>query len=243
MGNYTAETYGETHADIYDSWHGQLEQATIETLADLASGGRVLELGIGTGRVAIPLAERGIEVHGIDASPTMVAKLHAKPGGQRIQVVIGDLASPAMDEEFSLVYVVFNTFFCLLTQKDQVQCFRNVAQRLTQEGVFLIEAFVPDLSMYPGGQCVRASRVGADQVSLDIMRHNSAEQYVAGQQITITEYGTKLYPIHIRYAWPSELDLMAQLAGLRLQSRWSNWRRDPFNSDSKSHISVYERAR
>ena len=242
MDDYDASTYGERVADIYDEQHGYLEGSETDLLAELARGGRVLELGVGTGRVALPLAARGLEVHGIDASPAMIERLRAKPGGEAVIVHAGDFADVGADGTFSLVYVVFNTFFALLSQDEQVRCFRNVAERLADGGVFLVEAFVPNPSIYVGGQAVRAVNITTDVVNLHAARHDLATQTVFGQQIIIDERGVRLYPIKLRYAWPSELDLMARLAGLRLRERWGGWRREPFTARSEKHVSVYERA-
>jgi SAM-dependent methyltransferase len=241
MNPYDASTYGERIAEIYDDWHTSFEEAAITTLAELAAGGRALELGIGTGRIALPLAGRGIEVHGVDASPKMVAKLRAKPGGATIPVTIGDFADLDVKESFALVFVVFNTFFGLLTQEDQVRCFRGVARHLTGDGVFLIEAFVPDPARFTHGQNTQTLKVEDDLIALAVARHDAVHQRVMSQQVVITESGTRLYPVQLRYAWPSELDLMAQLAGLRLQHRWGGWQREPFTAASGKHVSVYGR--
>ena len=242
MKDYTAETYGETCADVYDDWHGGLDEATVPALSELARGGRVLELGVGTGRVAIPLASAGIEVQGIDASPAMVARMRAKPGGERVRASIGNFADVAAEGEFALVFVVFNTFFMLLTQEEQVRCFRNVAARLAPGGVFLLEAFVPDLSRYGEGHPPKIVSVTNERVTLDASQLDVARQHVTSQKVVLTDGAVRLYPIQIRYSWPSELDLMAQLAGLRLRERWAGWRRESFDSRSVKHVSLYERA-
>nr|MBA3241745.1 class I SAM-dependent methyltransferase [Acidobacteriota bacterium] len=235
MKDYTAETYGETCADVYDDWHDGLDEATVPALSELARGGRVLELGVGTGRVAIPLASAGVEVHGIDASPAMVEKMRAKPGGERVPASIGNFADVAAEGEFSLVFVVFNTFFMLLTQEEQVRCFRNVAARLAPGGLFLLEAFVPDLSRYGEGHPPKIVSVTNERVTLDASQLDAARQHVTSQKVVLTDGAVRLYPIQIRYAWPSELDLMAQLAGLRLRERWAGWRRESFDSRSVKH--------
>jgi len=242
MKDYTAETYGETCADVYDDWHGGLDEATVPALSELARGGSVLELGVGTGRVAIPLASAGIEVQGIDASPAMVARMRAKPGGERVRASIGNFADVAAEGEFALVFVVFNTFFMLLTQEEQVRCLRNVAARLAPGGVFLLEAFVPDLSRYGEGHPPKIVSVTNEWVTLDASQLDAARQHVTSQKVVLTDGAVRLYPIQIRYAWPSELDLMAQLAGLRLRERWAGWRRESFDSRSVKHVSLYERA-
>ena len=244
MRDYTAATYGDRIAARYDQMHpdGPATQAVASVLAGLAAGGRALELGVGTGRVALPLAARGVEVHGIDASQAMVAKLHAKPGGAAIPVTIGDFAEFRVDGRFSLVFVVFNTFFGLVTQEAQVQCFRNAAAHLDPGGVFLIDAFVPDPGRFARGQSLNVNHIEADQVELDVARHDPLAQRVDSQHLIFTESGTRLYPVQLRYAWPSELDLMARLAGLRLRERWSDWSGAPFTAASGSHISLYQPA-
>ncbi len=244
MPEYGPSTYGERIAEVYDEWPGipQDTEATVAFLARLAGSGPVLELGIGTGRLAIPLARRGLRVHGIDASEAMVAKLRAKPGGGDIPVTVGDFADVAVRGPFSLVFVVFNTFFALLAQDDQVRCFANAAARLTTDGVFVIEAFVPDLARFDRGQRVNATQVDTHRVQLDASHHDPVEQRVRSSHVVLREEGIRLYPVHIRYAWPSELDLMARLAGLRLRERWGGWQGEPFTAASPRHVSVYERA-
>ena len=242
MKEYTAATYGDRIAERYDDMHpeGTATQAVANVLAGLAAGGRALELGIGTGRVALPLAARGVEVHGIDASRAMVAKLRAKPGGAAIPVTIGDFAAFRVEGRFDLVYVIFNTFFGLVTQEAQVQCFRHVATHLEPGGVFLIEAFVPDPGRFTRDRSLSVNRIEADQVELDVARHDPLAQRVDSQHLIFTESGTRLYPVQLRYAWPSELDLMARLAGLHLRERWSDWAGAPFTAASSGHISLYE---
>ncbi len=242
MKEYEISTYGERVAASYDAMYPYCDEAMIETLARLARGGRALELGIGTGRVALPLAEKGIELHGIDASPSMIEQLRAKRGGENIPVTMGNFADVALSGEYDLVYVVFNTFFALLTQEEQMRCFERVAGRLASGGVFIIEAFVPDLTRFIGNQATRAIEMTLDRVKLDIAMLDSVSQRITGQHVHITEQGIKLFPIQLRYAWPSEMDLMARLAGLKLRHRWDDWTGRPFTSESQKHISVYERA-
>ena len=240
-GRYGSDTYGERHASIYDERHPDYDEAAVDTLAGLAGRGRALELGVGTGRVALPLAARGVEVHGIDASPRMVERMRAKPGGEAVRVTFGDFAGVESEGEFALVYVVFNTFYALLTQDEQVRCFRNVARRLAPGGVFLIEAFVPDTSHHPGGQSVKVGQMTSDLVELHVTRLDAAGQLLVGQQLRFDGSGVRLYPVQLRYCWPSEMDLMARLAGLRLRERWAGWRREPFDARSTRHVSVYAR--
>jgi SAM-dependent methyltransferase len=242
MEGYTEETYGQRYASIYDNWYGEYDEACVATLRDLARGGRALELGIGTGRVALPLQQAGVAVEGIDASEAMVSRLRAKPGGDQIPVTLGNLADVAVEGQYALVYVLFSTFYCLLTQEEQVRCFQNVARHLTPSGVLVIEAFVPDMARYQGRQSVRTSHIGLDDVALDVAQLDPVRQQVTGQHVVLSEQGIRFYPVKIRYAWPAELDLMARLAGLRLRVRWGDWQQAPFSADSSAHVSVYEQA-
>ncbi len=241
---YGPATYGDRIARVYDLLYGGVldTPATVERLAALAGDGPILELGVGTGRIACPLAERGIPVHGIEVSEAMVAELRARPGGDRVAVTLGDFAAVPVPVPFSLVYVVFSTLFGLLTQDDQVRCFENVAQRLAAGGAFLVEAFVPDLTRFVRGQNLSTVRVELDGVMLDATRVDTAAQRVDTLHVVIAEEGIRLYPVRIRYAWPSELDLMARLAGLRLRERHGGWHGEPFTAASTRHVSVYERA-
>ena len=242
MSTYQPETYGESVAGLYDDWYADYDASMIDMLAELTRDGRALELGIGTGRVALPLVARGVEVHGIDASPKMVERLRAKPGGAQIPVTFGDFADVAVVGDFDLVFIVFNTFFALLTQAEQVRCFRNVAAHLKLGGVFVIEAFVPDMRRFDrSGTTNQPTRITEDTVELDVSQHDAATQRVNSQKLVLTNGQVRLYPIQIRYAWLAELDLMAQLAGQRLRERWSGWRREPFNAQSGKHVSIYER--
>ena len=211
-------------------------------LHSLARGGRALELGIGTGRIALPLQQQGTEVHGIDASDAMLAQLRAKPGSDTISLTTGNFADVAVEGDFALVYVVFNTFYGLLTQEEQIRCFQNVAQHLSPDGLFVIEAFVPDLTRYDRGQSLRTIHAGTDNVRIDAAQLDPVAQQITVQHIVLSEQGTRLYPVKLRYAWPTEFDLMARLAGLTLQERWSSWQRAPFTAASGSHISLYGHA-
>ena len=243
MNEYGSATYGDRIADIYDRLHPGTGSATpeVRALARLAGGGRALELGIGTGRVALPLAELGVAIHGIDASEAMAAAVRAKPGGAEIPLTVGDFADVPVGGTFTLIFAVFNTFFALTTQDAQVRCFRRVAGRLADGGTFLIEAFVPDPARFSGGQRVGVTRVDTDSATLEVARHDALHQRVYSQQVVLSESGTRLYPVQIRYVWPSELDLMARLAGLRLRERWSDWTGAPFTAASTNHISLYVR--
>lgn len=241
MGAAEDITYGERCAAVYDEWFASADGAAVETLARLARGGRALELGVGTGLVALPLAGRGVEVHGIDASEAMVSRLRAKPGGERIPVTMGDFADVAVEGSFSLVFVVYNTFFALRTQEEQVRCFRNVAERLEPGGAFVLEAFVPDVAGFSRGHNVSVITVAGDRVGLKVSEHDPVGQRIKSQHVVFVNNEVRLYPVEVRYAWPSELDLMARLAGLCLRQRWRNWQGEAFESGGAKHISVYEK--
>ena len=236
-------TYGDRIAEHYDRlFEGAFDlEGTVDLLADLAGGGRALELGIGTGRVALPLAARGVEVHGIDASVAMVAKLRAKPGGEAIPVTMGNFVDLPVEGTFALIYIPFNTFFALLTQDDQVRCFASVAAHLSEGGRFLIDAFVPDPCRYQRGQTWEVQRIETDAMLLLGAQIDPVTQRLVMQRVLMTNEGTRLFPVNIRYAWPAELDLMARLAGLELEARYSGWRREKFTAESTSHISVYRK--
>jgi Methyltransferase domain len=235
-------SFGEDVAERYDDALRGDEGAAVAFLEELAGGGPALELAIGTGRIALPLAARGVAVHGIDISPAMVARLQRKPGGDRIPVTMGDFAEVPVAGRFRLVYVVFNTLFNLLTQDEQVRCFEHVAAHLADDGAFVVEAFVPAyLTRLRDDQYVDAEAVGVDEVRLDVARHDPVTQRLYESHVSLTAAGVRLNPIVTRYAWPSELDLMARIAGLRLVERWSGWERQPFAADSRNCISVYGR--
>jgi SAM-dependent methyltransferase len=242
--HYGARFFGEREAAVYDDqlagmFDAALVTPVVETLADLAGRGRALEFGIGTGRIALPLAERGVRVQGIDVSEAMVARLRAKPGGKEIDVAIGDFATTRVDGEFSLVYLVFNTIFNLITQDEQVACFANAARHLAAGGCFVVENTVPDLQRLPPGQNITVIGVSARAFSFDV--YDVVTQRLTSHHFVISGETIGSYPVEGRYAWPSELDLMARLAGLGLRERWSGWKPEPFTSLSRSHVSVYEK--
>jgi hypothetical protein len=241
MEDYDAATYGERVAGVYDEiTEGRFDvAATVDLLAELVGDGRALELAIGTGRLALPLAGRGVPVDGIDVSVAMIARLQAKPGGDAIQVTMGNFADVGVEARYRLIFLAFNTFFALLSQDEQIRCFTNVAKHLDGHGMFLLEAFVPDLALFDRGQRISALDVGADRVRLDVSRHDAVNQRVDASHIVLTGAGVKLYPVSLRYAWPTELDLMARMAGLRLLHRWAGWHKEAFGSDSGTHVSVY----
>ena len=171
----------------------------------------------------------------------MASKLRAKPGGDSIRVAFGNFADVEVDGEFSLIFIVFNTFYALLTQEEQVRCFQNVAKRLTEDGTFVVEGFVPDMTLFNKGQNVRATTVTTNRVSIQASHHDPVRQRVKSEHVVFVNDQARLFPVEVRYVWPAEMDLMAQLAGLRLRHRWCNWSRQEFRSDSEKHISVYER--
>lgn len=243
MDDFGAATYGDRWADIYDDVVAGMDldtEGTVGFLARMAGEGPVLELGIGTGRIALPLQTLGVEIHGIDASEAMIAKLRDKPEGGRIPVTTGDFADVAVDGRYRLIYVVFNTIWALLTQRDQERCVRNVAEHLTDDGAFVASAFVPDPSRFDRGQRVSARAVGSGRALIEISTHDPATQRVSSQQVFLEDGAPPgLYPVEVRYVWPSELDLMARLAGLRLRERWGGWHGEPYTGEGR-HVSVYE---
>ncbi|MDQ1712460.1 MAG: hypothetical protein QOE45_1910 [Frankiaceae bacterium] len=236
-------SFGEETAAIYDDEPRGDEAAAVAFLERLAPPpGPALELAVGTGRIALPLAARGVRVDGVDQSAAMVARLRAKPGGNAIGVTMGDFADVPVEGRYPLVYLVFNTIFNLLTQDDQVRCFANVAEHLTDDGSFVVEAAVPS-SLYRlrDDQYVDAEAVGVAEVTLDVGRFDPVTQLLDETHVVLAPEGVRLYPIVTRYAWPSELDLMARLAGLRLTQRWGGWEGEPFTGASRLHVSVYGR--
>jgi len=235
FGEAVAARYDESSADMF---RPEVVQPAIDVLAELAGDGRALELGIGTGRVALPLAARGVEVHGVDLSRAMVARLRAKPGGDAIGVTIGDFATTRVDGTFSVVYLVFNTIMNLTTQEAQVACFRNVATHLEPGGCFLVEVNVPDLRrLSPGHDVVMFDR-GPTRWAFDV--YDMATQAMSSNYVEVIDGRGTFWSIPFRYVWPAELDLMAQLAGLRLRERWGGWAREPFTSESTKHVSIWE---
>jgi SAM-dependent methyltransferase len=248
---YDAGTYGERFADVYDDWYGreglfELTDVTActERLARLAEGGPVLELGVGSGRLALPLAARGVEVHGIDASEAMLARLRAKPGAGAINLTHGDMADLDLVDPppFTVVFAAFNTLFNLGTSVAQRRCFERVASLLAPGGLFVVEAFVPAEpgTTGPAGS-VTPRRIAADEVVLSVSHHDEARQTITGQHVHITEQGIRLRPWHLRYARPTELDAMAEGAGLALAWRRADWSDAPFGPDAGGHVSAYRR--
>ena len=231
-----AARYDESAADMFDP---AVVEPVIDLLAEIAGSGRALELGIGTGRIALPLAQRRVPVHGIELSKAMVARLRAKPGGEDIGVTIGDFATTTVEGTFSVAYLVFNTIMNLTTQAAQVACFRNVAAHLEPGGCFVIEVGVPGLQRLPPGETIRAFHVSETRWGFD--EFDVAIQGLTSHHFEIVDGRAERFSTPFRYAWPSELDLMAQLAGLTLRERWSGWKREPFTSDTRKHVSVWEK--
>ena len=231
-----AARYDDGSSDLFSP---EVLEPTVDLLAELAAGGRALELGIGTGRVALPLAARGVEVHGIELSRAMVARLREKPGGAGIPVEIGDFASTRVGGAFALAYLVFNTINNLTTQDEQVACFRNVAAHLEPGGRFLIEVGVPELRRLPPGETYHVFDVSETHWGID--EYDVANQGLVSHHFTLVDGRVERVAMPFRYVWPAELDLMAQLAGMKLRDRWSGWRREPFTSESRKHVSVWEK--
>ncbi|MGW0879849.1 class I SAM-dependent methyltransferase [Streptomyces sp. NPDC002671] len=236
FGESVARTYDESAADMFDA---RVVEPAVDLLTELAAGGRALELGIGTGRIALPLARRGVEVHGIDLSLAMVARLRAKPGGEAIGVTIGDFATAREGRGFSVAYLVFNTIMNLTSQDAQVDCFRNVAGQLAPGGRFVVEVMVPDLRRLPPGQAAVPFHVGGDRLGFDV--YDVATQSMSSHHVRVAEGHGSHRSIPFRYVWPAELDLMARLAGMRLCDRWEDWTRRPFTGESRGHVSVWEK--
>ena len=235
---HVAARYDES-GEIAEMFDPAVVDPVIDFLVEIAGSGRALELGIGTGRIALPLGRRGVPVHGIELSKAMAARLRSKPGSEEIGVTIGDFATTTVDGTFSVAYLVFNTILNLTTQAAQIQCFRNVAAHLEPGGCFVIEVGVPELQRLPPGQTIRAFHVSETSWGLD--EYDVAMQGLTSHHFEIVDGRVEQNSVPFRYAWPSELDLMAQLAGMKLRERWSGWKREPFTSDSRKHVSVWEK--
>ena len=231
-----AARYDGSAAEMFDA---EAVDPAVDFLAELAGGGRALEFGIGTGRIALPLAKRGVPVHGIDMSEAMVARLQAKPGADAIGVTIGDFATTTVDGSFSLAYLVFNTIMNLTTQAAQVACFRNAAAHLEPGGCFVIEVGVPGLQRLPPGETFHAFTVTESRWGFD--EYDVANQGMTSHHFEIVDGRVERLSVPFRYAWPSEYDLMAELAGMSLRGRWAGWKEEPFTSESHKHVSVWEK--
>lgn len=245
MNEYDERTYGDHWAPYYDAIYQDIEGSTIDFLEGYAgSPPRALELAIGTGRVALPLVERGVEMTGIDISEAMIAKLREKPGGEALKVAVGDFADVTVEGVFPLVYLGFNTLFALLTQERQVACFQNVSAHLESGGRFVLDCFVPDMKRWDDHNTRMAvsSISSTDEHAYEMSIHHPMEQKVTSHVVRRLSDGTTVVlPVYIRYAWPSEMDLMARLAGLELEDRWGWYDRRPFTDASGQHVSVYRK--
>jgi SAM-dependent methyltransferase len=231
--------FGRLWAATYDSPGNPDPAPAVDFLAPLAGDGPVLELAIGTGRVALPLAARGLTVEGVEASPEMVAQMRAKPGGDAIPVAMGDMADVPVAGPYRLVYLVFNTLFNLVDEERQAACFRNVARVLAPGGAFVIETFVPDPADFDRDEQVQVRAVTEDSATIRVHQYDRAAQTFIRQTITFDRDGVHLKPFAMRYAWPEQIDELAERAGLRLAERYADWDRSPFGADSRAHISVY----
>lgn len=233
-------SFGPEVAARYDDHLRGDEEAAAEFLAALAQGRRALEFAIGTGRIALPLAARGVHVDGIELSPHMVERLRAKPGGDRINVTVGDMSVATTGQHYGLVYLVYNTIFNLITAEDQIRCFENAARHLTADGCFVVETALPHAWIAPGASdYVHAEHVGTDVVVLDVARYDPVTQLLEENHIRLTASGITLAPIVCRLITPGEMDLMARIAGMRLVNRFANWQRSVFDAQSSAHVSVY----
>ncbi len=241
---YNDASYGEGFADVYDDWYADITdvETTVSTLTALAKGGRVLELGVGTGRLAIPLAAAGLDVHGIDTSTAMLQQLAAKPGGGGVHLTLGDMADDLPAGPFELAFTAYNTFWGLLTEQRQHTCFNQIAQRLADDGLFVVEALVPDLSLHDPPTQVGVRSIAVDRVVLSVTSATVDDQRAEGQFIDITEAGgVRLRPWSIRWVTVAQLDAMAAAAGLVLVERWQAFDRSPFSAASTRHVSVYRK--
>jgi SAM-dependent methyltransferase len=236
FGPRVAERFDERYAHQADP---AVVEPVVDFLVELAGDGAALELGIGTGRIALPLAQRGVRVHGIDLSEAMVDKLRAKPGGDRIEVTMGDFATTRVDGTFSVAYLLVNTIMNLTTQEEQVACFRNVAAHLASGGCFVVEVQVPRLRRLPPGERFQVFDVSPTHVGID--EYDVERQGLVSHHYWIEDGRVEVLSPPFRYVWPSELDLMAQLAGMTLRERWGDWDRSPFTDESKKHVSVWEK--
>jgi SAM-dependent methyltransferase len=237
--------FGERVAAVYDDEDREEVasaevEATVDFLADLAGDGPALEFAIGTGRVGLPLSQRGVPTSGIDLSRAMLARLRAKPGGDQVPVTVGDIATTRVDGSFQLVFLIFNTIMNLTTRESQVACFRNAAAHLRPGGRFVIETMIPELQWLPPGQTMHV--FSSSETHWGIDEYDVANQGMISHHFERTDDGRfELHSIPFRYVWPEELDLMAEIAGMHLTERWEWWRREPFTSDSRKHVSVWEK--
>jgi SAM-dependent methyltransferase len=231
-----ADTYDDDSSEMFDR---RVVDATVDFLIENSQGGATLEFGVGTGRIALPLSRRGVHVHGVDISSDMLAQLRTKPGSEAIGLTTGDFATTRVEAKFSLIYLVYNTIGNLTSQEEQLACFHNAAAHLAEGGRFVIELGMPDLRRFPHGAVAQPFEVGATHLGFDTM--DTATQQGVSHHYLIDGDRVRRFDCPYRYAWPSELDLMARLAGLDLAERWADWNRSPFTAESGKHISVWER--
>jgi SAM-dependent methyltransferase len=236
FGEQVAARYDESSAEMFEP---AAVEPVVDFLAALAGSGDALELGIGTGRIALPLTERGVRVHGIDLSEAMVARLRAKPGGEKIGVTIGDFATTTVEGQFALAYLVYNTIMNLTTQDEQVACFQNVGAHLEPGGCFVIEVAVPDLQRLPPGETFRPFTVTPTRLGFD--EYDVVNQGLISHHYRVDGDRLEVNSPPFRYVWPAELDLMARLGGMRLRERFGGWKREPFTAESTLHVSVWEK--
>lgn len=243
IDDYGPSAYGDHIAAVYDEWTSEMDPAAaVDLLANLApEGGRALELGIGTGRVALPLARRGLEVHGIDASSKMLDRLRAKPGAEHLVVHVGNFADVEVPHVFDLVYIPYSTLFALPSQTEQLRCLCNVVAHLLPGGHFVLDAFVPEPERFTRSQSVSFVQMTARGPRIDVARHDPVDQRIESMHLVLGPQGTDSYPVHLRYAWPAELDALALAAGLEAVSRYGGYDGAPFTAESGLHVSIYRR--
>jgi hypothetical protein len=244
--SYDPAAYGESIAPDYDALYGSIPDTdeAVRCLEELAGGGALLEMGIGTGRLALPLRARGVDVHGIEASPAMVSELRRRSGGANIPVAVGSFAHTTVPSgPFSVVVLALHTIFGLPSQDEKISCFANAERHLDDDGIFVVEATLLDVGAFRRGQAVIPRFVDAERVELQVLRYDASTQAVETTNVHLSNDGIRLNSFRNAYASPQELDLMARLAGLRLRERWSSWTREPFTHASDRHISVYARPR
>jgi len=242
MNDWQPDTYGPRWKDFYDTYGWADATNAVDYLAGLIGDGRALELGIGTGRVALPLVERGVKLDGLDASSETVEVMRGKPGGDSIEVTIGNMADFKLDRTYSTVILLLNTLYALQTQEEQIQCFESVARHLEPGGLFVVETFMPDPTRFHFNGRAHVYDVGLDHVRIEADTFDRATQHIKENHVEIRESGIKLFPAFLRYVWPSEMDLMARIAGLRLKDRFGDWTGVPFDKQSENHIAVYQKA-
>jgi len=237
FGARVAERFDERYANLADP---AVVDPMVGFLADLTCGGAALEFGVGTGRIALPLVQRGVRVHGIDLSEAMLARLRAKPGAEQVGVTVGDFATTTVEGRFSVAYLVANTIMNLTTQDEQVACFQNAAAHLELNSCFVIEVLVPRLQRLPPGETFQSFAVGPTHLGFD--EYDVVNQGLVSHHYWIDDGKVDVIAPPFRYVWPSELDLMARLAGMRLRERSGGWQREPFTGDSDKHVSVWEKS-